>query len=209
MSMLPPLHSRHSLFPHPQVCLLPSQLCCGDCHPAVKTLRLLLATSRRLQLNLTLSDRFTPEIEEAVQQFQALMFLPIDGRVGPETWRSLCADAPVHLPQLELGDQGQEVKLLQHRLAEKHFAIENLGLESSGWSAGKPASSKPTSGKLAAGNKHSLSQRQPRERGLIALSGYGQFGFYTETAVRAFQHHANLTVDGIVGRETWRALATA
>ncbi len=36
----------------------------------------------------------------------------------------------------------------------------------------------------------------------------GDFGVLTETAVKAFQSRRGLTVDGIVGSRTWRALSS-
>jgi len=36
----------------------------------------------------------------------------------------------------------------------------------------------------------------------------GDFGVLTETAVKAFQSRRGLTVDGIVGPRTWRALSS-
>lgn len=118
MSVLPTLRFRRPFHPQCEPCNPPPSLKLGDRHPAVKALRLLLATSQRLSTNLTWGDRFTPEVEQYVRQFQALLLLPVDGTVGPETWRSLCADAPVHLSQLELGDRGSEVRLLQQRLPD-------------------------------------------------------------------------------------------
>ncbi|MEH2414149.1 peptidoglycan-binding domain-containing protein [Nostoc sp.] len=46
---------------------------------------------------------------------------------------------------------------------------------------------------------------------LLVSNGYavkvdGIFGALTETAVKAFQNQGNLSVDGIVGQRTWRAL---
>ena len=42
-----------------------------------------------------------------------------------------------------------------------------------------------------------------------ALTVDGRFGAMTEAAVRAFQHQNQLTVDGIVGQKTWKALEKA
>ncbi|NDJ21670.1 peptidoglycan-binding protein [Nostoc sp. B(2019)] len=46
---------------------------------------------------------------------------------------------------------------------------------------------------------------------LLISNGYavridGIFGALTETAVKAFQNQQNLSVDGVVGQRTWRAL---
>jgi peptidoglycan hydrolase-like protein with peptidoglycan-binding domain len=44
---------------------------------------------------------------------------------------------------------------------------------------------------------------------LLGIEQDGDFGESTEVAVRAFQEHHALVVDGIVGRYTWRALLPA
>ena len=44
------------------------------------------------------------------------------------------------------------------------------------------------------------------ERSIPTVSIDGSFGAATETAVRAYQRFAGLTVDGIVGRTTWNSL---
>lgn len=41
-----------------------------------------------------------------------------------------------------------------------------------------------------------------------ALQADGDFGPLTDNAVRGFQDALGLTVDGIVGRRTWRALVS-
>jgi peptidoglycan hydrolase-like protein with peptidoglycan-binding domain len=43
-------------------------------------------------------------------------------------------------------------------------------------------------------------------KGVDELDVDGIFGPKTEAAVRAFQSNENLTVDGIVGKQTWTAL---
>ena len=43
-------------------------------------------------------------------------------------------------------------------------------------------------------------------KGVDELDVDGIFGPKTEAAVRAFQQNENLSVDGIVGRQTWTAL---
>jgi peptidoglycan hydrolase-like protein with peptidoglycan-binding domain len=40
------------------------------------------------------------------------------------------------------------------------------------------------------------------------LAADGDFGPQTEEAVKRFQANAGLTVDGVVGRQTWTALLT-
>ncbi len=47
---------------------------------------------------------------------------------------------------------------------------------------------------------------------LLLANGYpisidGNFGALTETAVKAFQSNRNLTIDGVVGQQTWQQLA--
>lgn len=47
---------------------------------------------------------------------------------------------------------------------------------------------------------------------LLIANGYrirvdGEFGAFTEIAVRAFQSNRNLTIDGVVGQQTWQELS--
>lgn len=60
----------------------------------------------------------------------------------------------------------------------------------------------------AKGNDVSRFQQRLKDRGWnIAVDG--DFGPKTETIVRAFQKEKNLTVDGIIGPQSWRAIFTS
>lgn len=51
-----------------------------------------------------------------------------------------------------------------------------------------------------------LLQRELAKRGFASTPADGVFGSNTDTAVRAFQSSRRLTVDGIVGEQTWTVL---
>lgn len=94
----------------------------GDQGTDVLTLRKLLAASERGYggMGLTLGDSFHGTIEVMVKDFQRQVFLVIDGIVGPKTWKALCADAPIDMPELSRGNDAgltEIVKLAQERLA--------------------------------------------------------------------------------------------
>ncbi len=73
---------------------------------------------------------FGARTARAVRQFQAKRGLPVDGVVGPRTWKSLVplpADGTPTWPRqpgvfLRLGDRGPDVQLLQGGLNSKGFA---------------------------------------------------------------------------------------
>lgn len=54
---------------------------------------------------------------DAVKLFQNQMFLTHDGIVGDSTWKSLYKGAPVGLPVLKKGSQGDLVNLIQERMS--------------------------------------------------------------------------------------------
>jgi peptidoglycan hydrolase-like protein with peptidoglycan-binding domain len=64
----------------------------------------------------------------------------------------------------------------------------------------------PTIGPGATGDAVRRLQRALRRTANLSVAVDGIFGPVTETAVKEFQQGAGLTVDGIVGPQTWQAL---
>lgn len=59
---------------------------------------------------------FDTPVENGVKAFQNRVFLPETGIVEQTTWLSLYTGAPVNMPQLRLGSQGEKVCTLQRVL---------------------------------------------------------------------------------------------
>jgi peptidoglycan hydrolase-like protein with peptidoglycan-binding domain len=60
---------------------------------------------------------FGAKTTNAVKLFQTQMFLTHDGIVGDATWKSLYKGAPVDLPVLKKGSQGDLVSAIQERMS--------------------------------------------------------------------------------------------
>ncbi len=127
------------------------------------------------------TDTFGPMVDKAVRKFQHDHQLTIDGIVGPKTWAAVLARPPAPVPP---------VPPPAPKPPAMPSSILRLG------SAG--ADVKVLQAKLAGSGI-------PGVRGITVD---GTFGGQTDTAVRNFQHHAGLPVDGIVGPRTWAALWT-
>ncbi|AKG22785.1 peptidoglycan-binding domain-containing protein [Calothrix sp. 336/3] len=63
-----------------------------------------------------LDGEFGEFTQMAVKKYQRQVFLPEDGIVGLQTWRSLYTDSPVDMPELQRGSQGDLVMRIQRRL---------------------------------------------------------------------------------------------
>lgn len=86
------------------------QLTSGAKGDAVKELQTLL---NRWGCRLTIDGQFGPKTLSAVKSYQKRVFLNPDGVVGNTTWQALYSGAPVNMPVLKTGSQGQAVKTLQ------------------------------------------------------------------------------------------------
>ncbi len=132
---------------------------------------------------------FGQDTETVVKNFQKQFSLTVDGVVGRATWYKI---SYIYV----------SVKKLAELTSEGEFPD---GQPSSGVYPGSPLQQGSTG----------ASVRQI-QFWLSTISGYvpsvpdvavdGIFGASTTAAVRAYQEHAGLTVDGIVGRATWDSL---
>lgn len=84
-------------------------------------------------------------------------------------------------------------------------ALEGLNAPA-GTQTAQPASARPTVARGASGEAVLLLQRLLEAAGFSPRGADGKFGKYTEGAVRRFQAAKGLTVDGVAGPLTWKAL---
>ncbi|WP_017316198.1 peptidoglycan-binding domain-containing protein [Mastigocladopsis repens] len=63
-----------------------------------------------------INGEFEPQTEQAVKEFQRRVFLQEDGIVGERTWRVLATGAPVDMPELSKGCNGELVRKVQRVL---------------------------------------------------------------------------------------------
>jgi peptidoglycan hydrolase-like protein with peptidoglycan-binding domain len=87
----------------------------GSTGTAVKELQQLL---NRWGYPVAIDGNFGRFTRSSVEAFQAQVFLTPDGIVGNNTWQALYTGAPVNMPTLKRGSQGQAVKTLQNVLLQ-------------------------------------------------------------------------------------------
>lgn len=90
----------------------------GSRGQAVKELQALLNQRVSRDYQIAVDGAFGPKTEAVVKVCQYLYFLVQDGIVGPKTWKSLRAGAPVDMPVLKRGSNGELVRQVQRTLNE-------------------------------------------------------------------------------------------
>ena len=130
--------------------------------------------------NVTVDGKFGSSTKAAVKKFQSYFGLTSDGIVGWTTW---------------------------NKLYEVYNDIANKLLSSSLRPGEYPGVLRNgSSGTAVRELQFYLYIMSAYESSIPSVSIDGQFGSSTEAAVRAYQRFAGLTVDGVVGRNTWDSL---
>lgn len=114
--------------------------------------------------------------------------------------------APSKTPLWELCISGQLVKDLQSELNKQYGA----GLKVDGYFGEGTLNKCPLVRQGARGNITKIIQKRLLQRGYTSLNAHGgadgSFGAGTTTAVKNLQRNKGLSVDGIVGKDTWKQL---
>lgn len=135
------------------------------------------------------SGVFDQATEEAVQEFQRIFGLTPDGIVGKATWYELVARYVAVTGLAELVSQGQNYYSVQFqytgplREGDRGGSVRVL--------------------------QYMLAILAEFDNSLTPVRVDGDFGPTTAQAVRQFQANNGLTVDGVVGENTWRSIYRA
>lgn len=89
----------------------------------VKELQQLLNKRLNRKQDVKVDGVFGPKTEDAVKIIQYQFLLKQDGIVGPLTWKSLRANAPVDKPTLRRGSTGEQVSIVQKVLKDGGYDV--------------------------------------------------------------------------------------
>jgi len=154
------------------------------------------AALRRAGYPVTVDGYFGPHTHGAVRAFQDDNDLHVDGLVGPQTWQAL--NARLHMTGTDSDGSGL------------------IDPDESSYSPSDPPPAWRHCTRYVAASAYPLNRcdKGPAVRvaqlflaelyAPLAIDGY--FGPDTEAAVQNYQREFGLTVDGLVGPATWRAL---
>ena len=164
----------------------------GDSGTAVRTLQRQLnriAQAYPFFGTLSVDGVFGAATEEVVKKFQKQFSLTVDGVVGRVTWYKI---SYIYVSVTKLAELGSE-------------GVPNDGSPIDGVYPGTSLRVGST-GAAVEQLQFWLSEIAKFDSSIPAPAVDGIFGSGTEAAVRAFQRKFGLTVDGIVGRDTWNEI---
>lgn len=145
---------------------------------------------------------FGPQTERAVKEFQASTGSLTDGMVGQETWAALAA---------ALQGQPKASAVIVAATTRKAEEAPSAAAETQVVSIEETMAAVVEHGLVRRGDRSDVVlglQQILVELDLLTVEPNGVFGPQTEAAVKAFQRSVNVAADGMVGSQTWSALAT-
>ena len=138
---------------------------------------------------LTVDGVFGPRMASTVKTFQRQFNLTADGVVGRQTWYKI---SYIYVSVKDLAELTSEGETSSGTLSDGSWDGTALRTGSTGSAVEQV--------------QFWLNTLAQYESVLPSLAVDGRYGAATASAVRAFQRRYGLTVDGVVGRETWNAI---
>ena len=138
---------------------------------------------------LTVDGVFGPRMVSTVKTFQRQFNLTADGVVGRQTWYKI---SYIYVSVKDLAELTSEGETSSGTLSDGSWDGTALRTGSTGSAVEQV--------------QFWLNTLAQYESALPSLAVDGRYGAATASAVRAFQRRYGLTVDGVVGRETWNAI---
>mgnify|MGYP002614102890 CR=1 FL=1 len=138
---------------------------------------------------LTVDGVFGPRMASTVRTFQRQFNLTADGVVGRQTWYKI---SYIYVSVKDLAELTSEGETSSGTLSDGSWGGTALRTGSTGSAVEQV--------------QFWLNTLAQYESAIPSLAVDGRYGAATASAVRAFQRRYGLTVDGVVGRETWNAI---